>query len=67
MSYLLSQKDKFNEDISRWDVSNIISYMFFGASSFNQPLDNWYISNVKYMDKMFDKSKMEVLPPWYQR
>ena len=34
MSYLLFQKYKINEDISRWDVSNIISYMFYEASSF---------------------------------
>ena len=53
MSKLFFEKHKFNEDISRWDVSNIISYMFYEASSFNQPLNDWNVSNVTDMSYMF--------------
>jgi len=51
MSKLFYQKINFNEDISRWDVSNVtdMSDMFFEATSFNQSLDDWNVSDVKDM------------------
>ena len=48
-------KDLFNDDISRWDVSNVTNMkaMFCGARSFNQPIGGWDVSNVKNMSFIF--------------
>ena len=45
----------FNEDISGWDVSNVITMeeMFKDCEVFNQPIGNWDVSNVKNMKNMF--------------
>ena len=45
----------FNQDISKWDTSNVKSMncMFMGASSFNQDISKWDTSNVKSMNEMF--------------
>jgi len=51
MSRLFCFELIFNDDISRWNVSNVINMecMFHSAKSFNQPLDSW---------KIFKKSKV---------
>jgi len=51
---LVANYSKFNENISNWNVSNVINMtsMFYRAYSFNQKL-NWNVSNVIYMDRMF--------------
>ena len=38
---------QFNQDISKWDVSNVedMEYMFRN-SQFNQDISNWDVSNV---------------------
>jgi surface protein len=49
----------FNEDISRWDVSNaktmesMFAGSFDGSTRFNQPLADWNVSSVTDMRKMF--------------
>jgi len=50
--------DKFNGDISKWNVSNVedMSEMFSG-SLFNEDISNWDVSNVQNMSSMFRKSK----------
>ena len=50
--------EKFNGNISKWDVSNVknMASMFF-RSEFNGDISNWNVSNVKYMSNMFRKSK----------
>ena len=50
-----SGESDFNEDISRWDVSNVVTMrcMFFGATSFNGDLSRWNVSNVVDMHLMF--------------
>ena len=56
MSYLFrGLGDRFNENISNWNVSNVtcMDYMFFNAISFNQPLNAWDVSNVTTMKNMF--------------
>ena len=55
MSGLFKDIGDFNEDISYWDVSNVIrmDYMFSNATSFNQDLDSWDVSNVTNMSGMF--------------
>ena len=45
----------FNDDISSWDVSNVVSMerMFHGCETFNQDLSYWDVSNVTNMRGMF--------------
>lgn len=49
------QDNVFNEDISKWNVSNVFSMegMFHNCIRFNQPLNNWNVSNVTNMSVMF--------------
>lgn len=42
----------FNEDISNWDVTNMIG-MFVFCTNFNQNLNNWNTYNVRDMTHMF--------------
>ncbi len=54
MSRLFFTNTTFNQDISNWDVSNVIdmSYMF-SRSTFNQNINNWNTSRVTNMQDMF--------------
>ena len=47
--------DKFNGDLSKWDVLNVIDMqsMFQHASSFNADLSKWDVSSVTDMVAMF--------------
>lgn len=49
------QSKKFNEDISKWNVSNVKSMksMFAGAESFNSDISAWDVSSVENMGEMF--------------
>ncbi len=49
----------FNEDISKWNVSNVtnMKHMFHGATLFNQPLNNWDVSQVIDMRCMFCEAR----------
>ena len=49
------KKQKFNKDISEWDVSNVtnMNSIFYGCGKFNQNIKNWDVSNVKIMQLMF--------------
>ncbi|GMH54132.1 hypothetical protein TrST_g5763 [Triparma strigata] len=51
--------EQFNEDISKWDVSNVTTMegMFFGAEAFNGDLSSWDVSNVTTMEEMFCKAE----------
>jgi surface protein len=51
-------KELFNDDISRWDVSNVINMlsMFGHARAFNQPVRNWDVSNVTDMNCLFARA-----------
>ena len=44
----LFENTKYNGDISKWDVSNVIfmNSMFKYAYDFNQPIGNWDVGNV---------------------
>ena len=48
---------KFNEDISKWDVSNVTTFagMFYYSVKFNQPIGEWgkKTGNVARMNSMF--------------
>ena len=45
----------FNDDITKWDVSNVtdMDWMFYKTGSFNQDISSWDVSNVTTMKRMF--------------
>jgi surface protein len=47
----LNLGENFNQDISRWDLSNVtnMSNMFSGCKFFNQDISKWDVSNVTNM------------------
>lgn len=49
----------FNQDISMWDTSKVVSMdqTFYQAFNFDQPLDSWDVSNVTAMGYAFYKAK----------
>ena len=63
MSYLFGDNlinigynlEKFNGNISRWNVSNVINMegMFLHNVDFNRDISKWDVSNVKNMEAMF--------------
>jgi surface protein len=54
MEKFFYQNDVFNQDISSWDVSNVISMsQMFEESVFNQDISNWDVRNVTDMYSMF--------------
>jgi len=55
MSSLFNGETDFNQDISSWDMSNVIFTigMFEGATSFNQDIGNWDLSNAINIGEMF--------------
>ena len=52
---LFNGQTGFNQDISSWDMSNVIFTirMFGGATSFNQDIGNWDLSNATNIGEMF--------------
>ena len=58
MSSLFNGETDFNQDISSWDVSNVLNfnYMFQNATAFNQDISEWNIISVTNMENMFDNS-----------
>ena len=55
MKEIFKGKSSFNDNISSWDCSNVISMegMFEGASTFNKDISKWDTNKVTNMDKMF--------------
>jgi surface protein len=55
MSVMFAHARSFNQDLSNWDVSQVISMvgMFEGAKYFNQNLSNWDVSRVTVTNGMF--------------
>ena len=55
MSALFFNKPDFNEDISRWNVSNVVNMndTFHSATSFNGDLSCWDVGQVQYMHYTF--------------
>jgi len=54
-SYMFYGATSFNQNISGWDVSNVIDMgaMFYNATSFNQNISTWDVSAVTNMNIMF--------------
>ena len=55
MSYMFYNASSFNQDVSKWNVSNVtdMSHMFYKASSFNQDVSEWDVSSVTNMSTLF--------------
>ena len=53
--YLGPKYNDLNPDISKWDVSNVVSMdnMFYGCVNFNCDISSWIVSNVVSMGYMF--------------
>ena len=50
----------FNQDISKWDVSNVTNMIsMFHGSVFNSDISKWDVSNVRNMKAMFDNCPIE--------
>ena len=59
-------KSEFNGDISKWDVSSLISMQYmFHTSCFNGDISNWNISNVRDMTNTFHSCRAK--PNWYKK
>jgi surface protein len=48
--------ESFNQDISKWDVSNVtnMGFMFFSAESFDQDISGWKLNEKCDCLFMFD-------------
>lgn len=59
LSNMFAETLKFNQNISRWNVSNIVdmSYMFSFTEKFNKNISAWNTSNVTNMMGMFYNAK----------
>ena len=59
MSDAFKDKDTFNADLSKWDVSSVenMESMFHTAKAFNQNIGNWNVAKVKNMKSMFDNAQ----------
>ncbi len=54
MSFLFYENKTFNQDISKWNVSNVVNMQsMFYKSMFNQNISDWDVSNVVNMSYMF--------------
>uniref|UniRef100_A0A7S1FY90 BspA family leucine-rich repeat surface protein n=2 Tax=Corethron hystrix TaxID=216773 RepID=A0A7S1FY90_9STRA len=58
MEKLFYEKSDFNEDISGWDVGEVVNMyqMFDFAAEFNQDLSGWDVSKVTRMRKLFESA-----------
>jgi surface protein len=56
MKEMFNGATSFNQDLSKWDVSQVtyMTKMFHRAHSFNQDLSKWDVSHVKGMVSMFE-------------
>lgn len=59
-SFIFSENASFNQDISKWNVSNgsNFSSMFSNASSFNKNISNWNVSNGLAFANMFNNANV---------
>ena len=72
MNRLFQNMDEFNDDISRWDVSNVqnMNGMFLGARVFNQDISSWNTANARDMFRMFlyaDAFNKDYIKDWVNK
>ena len=53
---MFSFSENFNQDIGKWNVSNVTNMrsMFFGSEKFNSNIGNWDTSKVTNMKRLFN-------------
>ena len=57
MQYMFAYANIFNQDISKWDVSNVRNMsVFLSAADFNQDISKWNVSKVTDMSFMFNNA-----------
>jgi len=58
MTVMFGNAAAFNQDIGRWDVSEVkyMRYMFVSALAFNQDIGDWDVSKIESMDSMFSNA-----------
>jgi len=58
MGSMFRNATAFNQDLSSWDVGNVVSFnfMFMGASSFDSDLSNWDVGGATQMRYMFSSA-----------
>ena len=58
MNNMFGLAGAFNQDISNWSVSQVITMMrmFWDATNFNQDLSKWDVSRVTDMKSMFERA-----------
>jgi surface protein len=59
MAVMFASATYFNQDLSKWDMSNVdnMAMMFAHAASFNQDLSNWDVSHVTMMVGVFEGAR----------
>ena len=64
MEIMFSAAFDFNQDISSWNVSNVIHMagMFLNAVEFNQDLSNWSVGNVTECEEFSNNTPQWTLP-----
>jgi len=57
---LFEDKHHFNDNISKWNVSNVTTMdsMFHGAGVFDQDIGDWDVSSVTILSRMFCDAKV---------
>jgi len=54
MSFLFTNQENFNSDISSWDTSSVTNMIFlFSNTAFNQDIGGWDVSSVANMGSLF--------------
>lgn len=66
---MFQECEKFNQDLSHWNISNIekMSCMFWKCKNFNQDLDSWDVSNIKNINMAGAFKGCPTTPAWYDR
>jgi surface protein len=59
MDYMFYEAKNFNQNISSWDISNVINMvsMFYGTREFNQNISNWNLENIEDLNEIFEEAK----------
>ncbi|WP_425383066.1 BspA family leucine-rich repeat surface protein [Spiroplasma endosymbiont of Melieria omissa] len=60
-----SAGEKFNQDLSDWDTSNVkdMNFMFYDAKKFNQDILDWDVEKINIFYWFF----LEFRNNWYQK
>lgn len=66
MPGMFAGAESFNQDISGWNVSNVVNMegMFLGAKSFSYSLNSWKVSENLEENVIFDEETGQKIPWW---